>query len=124
MESSSFQVHPFNSLTNHRKQQKYDEARAFFINIHLKQIDWPEAIWEAWLTFEQLHGNIININECSVKVLQAQYFNNDRRAKVCTISRQMSCCILIQLGLGGREDRIQVATGLRRHSRCCRYCHS
>jgi len=52
----------------------------------LKQIDWPEAIWEAWLTFENLHGSVTTMNVCSVKVLKAQYFNNDRRAKVCAIS--------------------------------------
>lgn len=63
------------------KHQKYDEAREFFNEIHLKQIDWPEAIWSAWLTFEQLYGSVADIDACSVKVLKAQYFHNDRRAK-------------------------------------------
>ncbi|KAJ3565020.1 hypothetical protein NP233_g7910 [Leucocoprinus birnbaumii] len=47
------------------KHEQYEEARKFFNEIHLKQIDWPEAIWEAWLTFEQLHGSVTDISICS-----------------------------------------------------------
>lgn len=69
-------------VNHYRKDQKYEEARNVFSDICLKQIDWPEAIWEAWISFEQLHGSVTDIDACLEKVLKAQYLNNDRRAKV------------------------------------------
>jgi hypothetical protein len=70
------------SCCDNRKHQKYDEARGVFSDICLKQLDWPEAVWEAWISFENLYGDITEIEACSEKVLRAQYFNNERRAKV------------------------------------------
>ncbi|KAF9454778.1 hypothetical protein P691DRAFT_716623 [Macrolepiota fuliginosa MF-IS2] len=63
------------------KNQKYDEARSVFSDVCMKQIDWPEAIWEAWISFEQLYGSVADMEACLEKVLKAQYLNNDRRVK-------------------------------------------
>ncbi|XP_006462676.1 hypothetical protein AGABI2DRAFT_186557 [Agaricus bisporus var. bisporus H97] len=63
------------------KNQKYDEARSVFSDVCLKQLDWPEAIWEAWISFENLYGGVMEVEACSEKVLRAQYFHSERRAK-------------------------------------------
>ncbi|KAF8895465.1 hypothetical protein BD779DRAFT_1619135 [Infundibulicybe gibba] len=63
------------------KCEHYDQARSVFQDIHMKQIDWPEAIWEAWITFEHLHGSVDDILACLDKVEKAQSVVNIRRAK-------------------------------------------
>ena len=65
-----------------RKHLQFDEARKVFTDIHTKQLDWPEAIWEAWVSFEHLHGTLEEIESCLDKVEKAQYQTNARRAKV------------------------------------------
>jgi len=52
-----------------------------FEEIHTKQLDWPEAIWEAWISFEHLHGSVDEIDTCLDKVEKAQIQTNFRRAK-------------------------------------------
>ncbi|KAF8073869.1 hypothetical protein FPV67DRAFT_1479613 [Lyophyllum atratum] len=63
------------------KYQQYDKARKIFSDIHVKNIDWPEAIWEAWIAFEHLHGSVEELDTCLDKVEKAQYQVNSRRAK-------------------------------------------
>lgn len=65
-----------------RKQEKYDETRTVFKDVSTKNIDWPEAIWEAWLTFENLHGSVEDIHTCMDRIERAQQQVNFRRAKV------------------------------------------
>lgn len=69
-----------NSLS-YRKVGKFDEARKVFSDIHVKNIDWPEAIWEAWISFEHLHGSVEQVEGCLDKVEKAQYQVNARRTK-------------------------------------------
>lgn len=60
----------------------------------MKNLDWPEAIWEAWISFEHLHGSVDQVNACLDKVEKAQYQVNVRRAKVggpcCEISIRLT----------------------------------
>ncbi|KAF8208710.1 hypothetical protein K438DRAFT_1812755 [Mycena galopus ATCC 62051] len=63
------------------KNRQHDKARKTFVDLHLKNLDWPEAIWEAWLAFEHLHGSLQQIDACGDKVEKAQYVVNTRRAK-------------------------------------------
>ncbi|KDR82688.1 hypothetical protein GALMADRAFT_57506 [Galerina marginata CBS 339.88] len=63
------------------KHKKFDEARQVFTDIHSKQLDWPEALWEAWLSFEHLHGSVEDIENASDKIESAQYQTNMRRSK-------------------------------------------
>ncbi|KAG6878496.1 hypothetical protein C0993_005425 [Termitomyces sp. T159_Od127] len=63
------------------KYQQIDRAAKVFLDIHSKKLDWPEAIWEAWINFEQLHGSIDELDQCLDKVEQAQYQVNLRRVK-------------------------------------------
>ena len=64
------------------KLEKYDEVRAVFSDICQKKIDWPETIWDSWIFFENLNGDVESLEECLAKVEKAQVFVNARRAKV------------------------------------------
>ncbi|KAF9497742.1 hypothetical protein BDN71DRAFT_1504719 [Pleurotus eryngii] len=63
------------------KQDKHDAARAVYKDIHTKNLDWPEVIWDAWLTFEHLYGTVQDIEYCLDRIEKAQYQVNMRRAK-------------------------------------------
>ncbi|KAL0960935.1 hypothetical protein HGRIS_005940 [Hohenbuehelia grisea] len=63
------------------RQDKHDEARAVFKDICMRNIDWPEAVWEAWASFEHVHGTVQDIEACLYRVEKAQYQVNVRRAK-------------------------------------------
>ncbi|KAG7088241.1 hypothetical protein E1B28_012255 [Marasmius oreades] len=63
------------------KAELHDEARRIFSDISMKNLDWPEAIWEAWVSFEHLHGSVEQIQSCMDKVEKAQYQVHIRRAK-------------------------------------------
>ncbi|KAG6813581.1 hypothetical protein H0H92_009625 [Tricholoma furcatifolium] len=55
------------------KYQEYEKAGKVFQDIHSKNIDWPEAIWEAWINFEYLYGTVDGLNEALDKIERAQY---------------------------------------------------
>lgn len=48
----------------------------------MKNLDWPEAIWDAWLNFEQLYGSVEEIEDCLDRIERAQVQIAARRAKV------------------------------------------
>lgn len=64
------------------KLEKYDEVRAVFSDICQKKIDWPETIWDSWIFFENLYGDVESLQDCLTKVEKAQVFVNARRVKV------------------------------------------
>lgn len=53
-----------------------------FLDVHTKDMDWPEALWEAWIAFEHAYGSVEEIETCLGKIESAQYQTNMRRAKV------------------------------------------
>ena len=65
----------------YRKHQQHETARKTYKDIASKNIDWPEAIWEAWLAFEHLHGSVQEIDECLDRIERARSQVNARRAK-------------------------------------------
>jgi hypothetical protein len=65
-----------------RQNDRLDEARATFKDLCMKNLDWPEAIWEAWISFEHLHGSVDDIEACLDKIEKAQYQVDARRAKM------------------------------------------
>lgn len=44
-------------------------------------MDWPEAVFDAWIGFEHLHGTVEQIYECLDQVERVQNQVNTRRAK-------------------------------------------
>lgn len=73
------------------KQGRVDEARNAFKDIVTKNLDWPEAIFEAWISFEHLHGSVEEIEECMDKVDRAQNLLNARRLRVGVSVMHMRC---------------------------------
>lgn len=73
-----------------RKNGEFDETRKVFSDVHAKNLDWPEAIWEAWISFEHLHGTVDQVDACLDKIEKAQYQVNIRRAKVSGLCRDVS----------------------------------
>ncbi|TFK73607.1 hypothetical protein BDN72DRAFT_761449 [Pluteus cervinus] len=63
------------------KLDQHDDARRIFVDTHGKNIDWPEAIWEAWIAFEHAHGSVEQIDFCLDKIENAQIQLNARRMK-------------------------------------------
>lgn len=60
----------------------YDDVRKVYRDVAMKNLDWPEAIWEAWIAFEQLHGSVEQLEDCMDRVERARGQVNARRAKV------------------------------------------
>lgn len=48
----------------------------------MKNLDWPEPIWEAWISFENTYGSVQEIEECLDRVERARNQVNKRRARV------------------------------------------
>lgn len=65
------------------RQQNYTKTREVFSDACHKQIDWPEAIWEAWIAFEHVYGSVQQLEVCLDKVDKARYQLSVRRARVC-----------------------------------------
>jgi squamous cell carcinoma antigen recognized by T-cells 3 len=65
-----------------RKQGAPAEARAVYRDVAYKSIDWSEALWEAWVAFEHLHGSVTDLEDCLDRIERAQATVQARRAKV------------------------------------------
>ncbi|CCM02468.1 uncharacterized protein FIBRA_04567 [Fibroporia radiculosa] len=63
------------------KQGLYEDARKVFRDICMKNLDWPEAIWDAWINFEQLFGTVEEIEDCFDRIERANAQVAARRAK-------------------------------------------
>ena len=75
-----------------RKHNLYEDARKLYKDISMKNLDWPEAIWEAWISFENTFGSVQEIDECLDRVERAQTQVNKRRAKVLPQLRKIVVC--------------------------------
>ncbi|PSR71958.1 hypothetical protein PHLCEN_2v12168 [Hermanssonia centrifuga] len=63
------------------KQGMYDDARKLFRDVANKNLDWPEALWEAWISFEHVHGSLEQLEDCLDRVERARKHVNMKRAK-------------------------------------------
>ncbi|KAE9406958.1 hypothetical protein BT96DRAFT_810155 [Gymnopus androsaceus JB14] len=63
------------------KTDQTGKARQVFIDISTKHIDWPEAIWEAWILFEHFHGSVKQVEGCLDKIEKARYQVSARRTR-------------------------------------------
>ncbi|RDB17959.1 hypothetical protein Hypma_000943 [Hypsizygus marmoreus] len=87
------------------KHGKYDQARKVFSDIHTRNLDWPEAIWEAWIAFEHLHGSVEELETCLDKIEKAQYQVNSRRAR----EAEKAAYQAMQLAMETQATTVQVA---------------
>ncbi|KIY71712.1 RNA-binding protein Prp24 [Cylindrobasidium torrendii FP15055 ss-10] len=63
------------------KANRQDDAREVFQNVHRKNFDWPEAVWDAWLGFEHLYGTVEEINTAIDQIAKARSALDARRLK-------------------------------------------
>ncbi|EIW80918.1 hypothetical protein CONPUDRAFT_103939 [Coniophora puteana RWD-64-598 SS2] len=63
------------------KYDRHDVVRSAFQDVSTKNIDWPEVIWEAWLSFEHSFGSLDEIENAIERVDKARTIVNARRAK-------------------------------------------
>ncbi|KAF9483427.1 hypothetical protein BDN70DRAFT_799974 [Pholiota conissans] len=91
------------------KHQRFEQARQVFLDVHTKQLDWPEAIWEAWLTFEHLHGSVEEIEVALDKIENAQYQTNMRRAKDAANTYAAQVVSAVQMEISAPEPVVAAA---------------
>jgi hypothetical protein len=60
----------------------YDEARKVFRDVAMKNLDWPEAVWEAWVNFEHVHGSVKELEDSLDRVDRARRQVSAKRARV------------------------------------------
>lgn len=69
------------------KQRLFSDARKVFRDISNKNLDWPEAIWDAWAQFEEVHGSLEELEDCFDRIERARNYVHAKRAKVrCLLS--------------------------------------
>ena len=56
-----------------------------FDRISTSNIDWPEAVWEAWESMEHARGSVFSLEKCLDKVATARTQVNTRRVKVTSL---------------------------------------
>jgi hypothetical protein len=61
--------------------EEFSQVREVFQNPQLKFVDWPEAIWEAWLLFENLHGSVQELETAIDKIEKFRGAVNAKRAR-------------------------------------------
>ena len=65
-----------------RRQGDYNEARKVFTKVAKSPLDWPEMLWEAWLSFEHSHGSAKEVQNALDVVERVRTQVEARRAKV------------------------------------------
>ncbi|THH27765.1 hypothetical protein EUX98_g6425 [Antrodiella citrinella] len=71
------------------RYHNYDQARSVFKDVSLKNIDWPEAIWDAWIAFEQVYGSPTQMDECLDRIERARNQVEAKRAKAAYNAMQV-----------------------------------
>ncbi|KAH9035591.1 hypothetical protein EDB84DRAFT_1485100 [Lactarius hengduanensis] len=63
------------------RQGNYNEARKVFTKVAKSPLEWPEMLWEAWLSFEHSHGSAKEVQNALDIVERARTQVEARRAK-------------------------------------------
>ena len=69
-----------------RRRGDLNEARKVFTKVAKSPLDWPEMLWEAWLSFEHSHGSAKEVQNALDVVERARAQVEVRRAKVVLLS--------------------------------------
>lgn len=59
----------------------HDLTRKTFQDMSTKNLDYPEALWDAWHNFEHAHGSLSSLEEAISKITQARAQLETRRAR-------------------------------------------
>ncbi|KIK95320.1 hypothetical protein PAXRUDRAFT_140954 [Paxillus rubicundulus Ve08.2h10] len=63
------------------RTDQHDTARSTFHDVSTKNLDYPEALWDAWLSFEHAHGSLASLEDALVRIERARTQVEARRAK-------------------------------------------
>jgi hypothetical protein len=69
-------------LVTHSRTDQHNIARSTFQDVSTKNLDYPEALWDAWLSFEHAHGSLASLEDALVRIERARTQVEARRAKV------------------------------------------
>ncbi|KAL4073262.1 hypothetical protein V8B97DRAFT_1953447 [Scleroderma yunnanense] len=58
-----------------------DVARSTFQNVSTKNLDYPEALWDAWINFEYAHGSLALLEDAMARIERARTQAEARRMK-------------------------------------------
>ncbi|KAI9464990.1 hypothetical protein BJY52DRAFT_1247790 [Lactarius psammicola] len=71
----------FEYTSSLERQGDYNEARKVFTKVAKSPLEWPEMLWEAWLSFEHSHGSAKEVQNALDVVERARTQVEARRAK-------------------------------------------
>ncbi|KAF8120579.1 hypothetical protein EV363DRAFT_1474306, partial [Boletus edulis] len=60
---------------------QHDAARSRFQDVSTKNLDYPEALWDAWLSFEHAHGSVASLEEALARIERARTQVEARRIR-------------------------------------------
>ncbi|KAF9220989.1 hypothetical protein BS17DRAFT_786300 [Gyrodon lividus] len=63
------------------RTDQHDIARSTFQDVSTKNLDYPEALWDAWLGFEHAHGSLASLEDALVRIERARTQVETRRVK-------------------------------------------
>lgn len=72
------------------RTDQHDAARSCFQDVSTKNLDYPEALWDAWLSFEHAHGSLTSLEEALARVERARSQVEARRMRVGEFSLRYS----------------------------------
>ncbi|KAI6030527.1 hypothetical protein F5J12DRAFT_296247 [Pisolithus orientalis] len=59
----------------------HDLARSTFQDVSTKNLDYPEALWDAWINFEYAHGSLTSLEESLARIERARTQVEARRMR-------------------------------------------
>lgn len=75
------------------RTDQHDAARSSFQDVSTKNLDYPEALWDAWLSFEHAHGSLTSLEEALARVERARSQIEARRMRVGEFSLRYSALV-------------------------------
>ncbi|KAG1792920.1 uncharacterized protein HD556DRAFT_1238518 [Suillus plorans] len=97
----------------------HDLARKNFQDMSTKNLDYPEALWDAWHNFEHAHGSLSSLEEAIYKITQARAQLETRRAReaekayaaaAAQYAEQQSASMPTVPATGATQDSIPIAS--------------
>lgn len=67
---------------SYSRTDQHDAVRSTFQEVSTKNLDYPEALWDAWLSFEHAHGSLMSLEDALVRIERARTQVEARRMRV------------------------------------------
>ncbi|KAG8214448.1 hypothetical protein J3R82DRAFT_9471 [Butyriboletus roseoflavus] len=102
------------------RTDRHDAARSAFQDVSTKNLDYPEALWDAWLSFEHAHGSLASLEDALVRVERARTQVEARRMRVAqkayeaaqySMEQQAASAVLTSLPTNVTQEQTPAASG-------------